>query len=67
MFLNIVKETQKKAIHFLINPDFVFMLLVFKLILYSAMSKDDNVADIFVKFNKRNTFKKTMKFTKQER
>ena len=43
------------------------MLLVFKLILYSAMSKDDNVADIFVKFNKRNTFKKTMKFTKQER
>ena len=31
------------------------------------MSKDDNVADIFVKFNKRNTFKKTMKFTKQER
>ena len=60
MFLNIVKETQKKAIHLLINPDFFFYAvgpsgINFELTLYSAMSKDDNVADIFVKFNKRNT------------
>ena len=72
MFLNIVKETQKKSHSFAYQSVFCFYAvgpsgINFKLILYSAMSKDDNVADIFVKFNKRNTFKKTMKFTKQER